>query len=114
LTDGLGVHAFIDLVGIDGSADQGVLSSRKGGKVVVVGYLVPRLTAGMMRLVYDEVAIIGSRSSTRGELLEAMALVAQGRVQPVIGAELELDDVNEGLDRLRTGTVIGRAVVNFA
>jgi propanol-preferring alcohol dehydrogenase len=113
LTDGLGVHAFIDLVGIDGSADQGVLSCRKGGKVVVVGYFVPRLTAGMMRLVYDEVAIMGSRSSTRGELLEAMALVGQGRVQPVIGAELELDDVNEGLDRLRAGEVIGRAVVNF-
>lgn len=114
LTDGLGVHAFIDLVGIEGSVDQGVLSCRKGGKVVVVGYVVPQLTAGMMRLVYDEVSIMGSRSSTRAELLEAMALVGQGRIQPVIGTELELDAVNEGLDRLRDGSVIGRAVVNFA
>ena len=113
LTKGLGVHAFIDLVGIEGSVEQGVLSCRKGGKVVVVGYFVPQLTAGMMRLVYDEVSIMGSRGSTRGDLIEAVALVGQGRIQPVIGAELELDAVNEGLNRVREGSVIGRAVVNF-
>ena len=114
LTGGLGVHAFIDLVGIEGSVDQGILSCRKGGRVVVVGYSVPQLTAGTMRLVYDEVSIMGSRSSTRGELLEVVALVGEGRIQPVIGAEFELDAVNEGLDRVRDGSVIGRAVVNFA
>jgi 2-desacetyl-2-hydroxyethyl bacteriochlorophyllide A dehydrogenase len=113
LTDGLGVHSFIDLVGIEGSVDQGVLSCRKGGKVVVVGYFVPQLTAGMMRLVYDEVSITGSRGSTRADLMEAVALVGQGRIQPVIGAELELDAVNGGLDRVREGSVIGRAVVTF-
>lgn len=113
LTKGLGVHAFIDIVGIEGSVEQGVLSSRKGGKVVVVGYLVPQLTAGMMRLVYDEVAIMGSRGSTRRELLEAVDLVDRGLIRPVIGAELDLDGINEGLDRLRDGSVIGRSVVNF-
>lgn len=114
LTGGLGVHAFIDLVGIEGSVDQGILSCRKGGKVVVVGYSVPQLTAGTMRLVYDEVSIMGSRGSTRGELLEVVALVGEGRIQPVIGAEFELDSVNEGLDRVSDGSVIGRALVNFA
>jgi 2-desacetyl-2-hydroxyethyl bacteriochlorophyllide A dehydrogenase len=114
VTDGIGVDAFIDLVGIEGSVEQGVRSCRKGGKVVVVGYFVPEFSATMMRLVYDEVAIMGSRSSTRAELLEAMALVEQGRVQPVIGAELGLEDVNRGLDQLRDGSVIGRAVVNIA
>ncbi len=114
LTKGLGVHAFIDLVGIEGSVDQGVLSCRKGGAVVVVGYSVPQLTAGTMRLVYDEVSIMGSRGSTRSDLLEAVALVGQGRIRPIIGAEFELDAVNEGLDRLREGSIIGRAVVNFA
>jgi len=114
LTQGLGVHAFIDMVGIEGSVQQGVLSSRKGGRVVVVGYLVPQFTAGMMRLVYDEVAIMGSRGSTRSDLLEAVDLVDQGLIRPIIGAELSLDDVNQGLDRLRDGSVIGRSVVNIA
>ncbi len=114
LTNGLGVHAFIDIVGIEGSVHQGVLSCRKGGRVVVVGYLVPELATEMMRLVYDEVSIMGSRSSTRADLLEAVALVGQGRIQPVIGTSLELEAVNEGLDDLREGSVVGRAVVNFA
>lgn len=114
LTDGLGVHAFIDLVGNEGSVESGVHSCRKGGKVVVVGYLVPQLTAGMMRLVYDEVSIMGSRGSTRANLLEAVELVGQGRIRPIIGEELELEAVNEGLDKLREGSVIGRAVVRFA
>ncbi len=113
LTNGLGVHAFIDIVGIDGSVEQGVLSCRKGGSVVVLGYVVPQLIAGMMRLVYDEVSIMGSRSSTRADLLEAVDLVARGSIQPIIGAELELDAVNAGLERLRDGSVIGRSVVTF-
>ncbi|MDH3499258.1 MAG: alcohol dehydrogenase catalytic domain-containing protein [Acidimicrobiia bacterium] len=113
LTQGLGVHAFIDLVGIDGSVEQGVLSCRKGGCVVVVGYSVPELSAGMMTLVYNEVSIIGSRGSTRGELIEAAALVGDGRIVPVIGAEMPLADVNDGLNSLREGSIIGRAVVMF-
>jgi len=72
------------------------------------------LTAGMMRLVYDEVSIMGSRGSTRGDLLEAVDLVDQGLIRPIIGAELELDAINDGLDQLRDGSVIGRSVVNFA
>lgn len=111
LTDGIGVDAFIDIVGIEGSVEQGVRSSRKGGKVVVVGYMVPEFSSPTLPLVYDEVAIMGSRSSTRTELLESMDLVGQGRVQSIIGAEIGIDEVNDGLEKLRAGSVIGRAVV---
>ena len=113
LTDGLGVHAFFDFVGIEGSVEQAVLSSRKGGKVVVVGYVVPEFVAPTMRMVFDEVAIMGSRGSTRRDLQEATQLVGEGRIRPIIGRELELDQINEGLDLLREGSVIGRAVFRF-
>lgn len=113
LTGGLGVHAFIDLVGIEGSTEQALLSCRKGGTVVVVGYAVPRLDAPMMRLVYDEVVIRGSRGSTRQDLLEVIDLVADGRLAPVIGERIGLADVNSALDRLRAGEIIGRSVVEF-
>ena len=113
LTGGLGVHAFLDFVGIEGSVEQGVLASRKGGSVVVVGYVVPEAVAPMMRLVFDEVAVMGSRGSTRRDLREATDLVGQRRIRPIIGHELELEEINEGLDLLREGSVIGRAVVRF-
>ena len=114
LTDGLGVHAFFDFVGIEGSVEQAVLASRKGGKVVVVGYMTPQVQAPMLRLVYDEVSIMGSRSSTREDLQQIVGLVAAGRITPVIGQRLALDDVNDALDALRGGSVIGRPVVTFA
>jgi D-arabinose 1-dehydrogenase-like Zn-dependent alcohol dehydrogenase len=113
LTNGLGVHAFIDIVGIEGSVEQGVLSCRKGGSVVVLGYVVPQLVVGMMRLVYDEVSIMGSRGSTRADLMEAIDLVGRGLIRPVIGAEMDLDAINAGLDQLRDGSVIGRSVILF-
>ncbi len=114
LTDGVGVHAFFDLVGIEGSVDDAVLSCRKGGRVVVLGYSIPQLSASMMRLVLHEISIVGSRGSTRAHLLEAIDLVGRGKIRPVIGELLELGDVNRGLDQLREGSIIGRAVVQFA
>jgi propanol-preferring alcohol dehydrogenase len=113
LTDGFGVHAFIDLVGIEGSVNQGVLSCRRGGRVVVVGYFVSQLIAGMMGVVLDEIAILGSRGSTRAEQLEAIALVGKGQITPIIGVEIELDAINEGIDGLRQGSVIGRTQITF-
>lgn len=114
LTDGLGVDAFIDLVGIAGSAEHAVGSTRKGGTVVVLGYLVDRLDVPMMRLVYDEIVVRGSRGSTREDMLQVVDLVADGHITPVIGHRLALDEINAGLDRLRAGDVIGRSVVGFS
>lgn len=113
LTGGLGVHAFFDIVGIEGSVEQAVLSCRKGGRVVMVGYAVPQVVAPMVQLVYDEVSIIGSRGSTRAELRAVVDLVAAGRITPIIGDRVELSDVNDALSRLRDGSTIGRPVVTF-
>lgn len=113
LTGGLGVHAFLDIVGIEGSIEQAVLACRKGGRVVVVGYSTPEVVAPMVPLVYNEISITGARGSTRKELHEVVDHVAQGRIVPVVGEELALDEVNEALARLRDGHTIGRPVVRF-
>lgn len=113
LTAGLGVHVFLDFVGIEGTVEQAVRACRKGGRVVVVGYVVPRFTVTTMRLVYDEVAVLGSRGASRAELTAAVGLVAAGRVRPVVAEEVALEDVNGAYARLRTGEVIGRAVVTM-
>lgn len=113
LTDGLGVHAFIDVVGIADSGEQAVLSCRKGGRVIVLGYVEPRLDVPMMRLLYDEITIKGSRGSTREDLHRVVELAARRELSPIIGERIGLDDVNDALARLREGQVIGRAVVTF-
>jgi alcohol dehydrogenase, propanol-preferring len=111
LTDGIGAHAVLDFVGIEKSIEVGVRSCRKGGRLVVVGYTVPDLVTGMAPLVLGEIAILGSRGSTRAELNEAAALVAQGAIRPVVAEHLALEQVNDGLTMLRNGEVTGRIVV---
>lgn len=113
LTGGLGVHAFLDIVGIKGSVEAGARSCRKGGKVVVLGYDVPQLQTAMMGLVVDEISILGSRGSTRADLHEAAQLMDRGLIRPVVGREIALEEVNDGLDLLRDGSVIGRVVVRL-
>lgn len=113
LTGGLGVDTFIDLVGIEGSSEQAMASCRKGGTVIVLGYNVPRLDVPMMRMVYDEISVRGSRGSTRQDLIEVVDLVAKGRLFPVIGRTVALKDVNAALDALREGEVIGRTIIEY-
>ena len=112
-TQGLGVHAFIDVVGIESSLQQGVRAVRKGGIVVILGYSVPALNTPMPPMILSEVRIAGSRGSTREELMTSVNLVASGQVKTVVGRTLGIDDVNEGLEGLREGAVIGRSIVEF-
>jgi 2-desacetyl-2-hydroxyethyl bacteriochlorophyllide A dehydrogenase len=111
LTDGIGAHAVLDFVGIEKSIDIGVRSCRKGGKLVVVGYTVPELVTGMAPLVLREIGILGSRGSTRADLNEAAGLVSRGAIRPVVAEQLALEQVNDGLEMLRSGAVTGRLVV---
>lgn len=113
ISDGLGVDAFIDLVGIEGSIDQAAQACKRGGRVVVVGYKVPAFESNTMRLVINETQIMGSRSSTRAEQQEAISLIAQGRLRPVVARRFALADVNDAYDELRGGSVIGRSVLVF-
>lgn len=113
LTGGLGVDVFLDIVGIEGSAEVGVASCRTGGTVVVLGYVVPELVVPQTSVVLREVVVRGSRGSTRRDLHQVVRLVADGRVDPVIGARFGLDEVNDALDGLRAGDIIGRAVVEL-
>ena len=106
------VLAGAEVVAIEGSVDRGIHAVRKGGVVVVLGYVVPQMRAAMMRLVYDEVSVMGSRGSTRADLEEAVDLVARGRLRPIIGATYALDHLSAALAGLDDGSVIGRAVVN--
>ncbi len=110
---GLGVDVFVDLVGIEGSIEKAVRCCRKGGRVVVVGYVVPTFQVSTMYLVYNEVQVLGSRSSTRADFLEVAQLVVDGRLKPILAERLRLEEVNAGYDRLREGKIIGRSVIVF-
>ena len=62
----------------------------------------------------DEVTITGSRYASRAEIIATLDLVAQRRVEPVIGARYPLRDVAEAYRVMQENDVFGRIVVDVA
>jgi 2-desacetyl-2-hydroxyethyl bacteriochlorophyllide A dehydrogenase len=112
-TGGHGADLFVDLVGIEGSVEKAVRCCRKGGRVVVVGYLVPTFEVTTYHLLANEIEILGSRSITREEMQRVVELVADGVLSPVIAENLPLDLVNDTYRRLSEGEITGRPVIVF-
>ncbi|MGE5263135.1 MAG: alcohol dehydrogenase catalytic domain-containing protein [Acidobacteriota bacterium] len=114
-TSGLGADAVIDTVGHEESLHEAAMMTRRGGRVVGVGYIV----GGFAKIQTDdyvlrEVEFVGSRYVQRHELERAIQMLASGEVQNVVDDVLPLQDVNEAFTRLEQGKVIGRTVLRVA
>lgn len=114
-TGGEGVDVVVDTVG---HADTLALADRlvrQGGRIVGVGYS-PGSVVGVPtpRFVLGELELVGSRYAHRDDMDRAVALVEAGRVRPVVGLVRPLEEVNEVLDALEAGAVVGRAVLDVA
>ncbi len=114
-TSGLGADVVIDTVGHEESIHAAEQMTRRGGRIVGVGYIV----GGFARVQTDhfvlrEIEFVGSRYVQRHELERAIAMLAAGKVQPVIDDVLPLESANEAFTRLEQGKVIGRTVLRVA
>ncbi len=110
-----GVDVAIDTVGSEDSLRlvDGLL--RRGGRAVLVGYSEgTSIPLSTVRVVLDEIELIGSRYSTREEIARAVDLVSEGRVRMVIGMVRPLEAVNDVFEALASGSLVGRAVLDVA
>jgi propanol-preferring alcohol dehydrogenase len=112
-TNGRGVDCVLDIVGTEQTMAAGIDAVCVGGRVVVVGYTPDSLALSGKRLAQNELEVIGSRCGSRKELIAALALTAAGRVRSIVSDTSPLRLVNEALDRLRSGQVIGRLVLGI-
>lgn len=109
ITRGKGVNVAIDLVGTQTTHDTCLRILRKGGKFIVVGYggVINVRSADM---IANEFTVEGSLVGNYIELQDLVELARQGKIK-VITNRFKLDQVNEALDKLKTGEIIGRAVL---
>jgi D-arabinose 1-dehydrogenase-like Zn-dependent alcohol dehydrogenase len=114
-TGGEGVDVVIDTVGHDDSLAVADRLVRTAGRIVCVGYS-PNSALGLPtpRVVLGELQIVGSRYAHRDDLERAVALVTAGLVRPVVGMVRRLEEVNEVIAALESGSVVGRAVLDVA
>jgi NADPH2:quinone reductase len=120
LTGGRGVEAVLDPVGGDRFTDS-LRALRVGGTLVVIGFIggsIPELRVN--RLLLKNLTVTGISMDTMdaeypGTLRrvrdEVEALLAEGRISPLVAERYPLDRGPEALARLDGREVVGKVVV---
>jgi len=109
LTGGLGAQVVLDFVGADATMALAAASVRMGGDVEIVG-----LAGGILQYQFGAVAFDATISvpywGTTIELMEVLELARQGGIRAHV-ERFSLDRVGEAYERLREGSLDGRAVI---
>lgn len=101
LTGGIGADMVMECVGATAPIETAVQSVRKGGAVVLVGNVTPRIDLGLQAVVTREVALYGSCASS-GEYPACLDLLSRGviKVAPIISAMAPLEEGPQWFERL--------------
>lgn len=111
-TDG-GAVAVLDFVGSEASANFGLGTLRKGGKLIVVGLYGGQLTFPLPFFPMMARVIEGNYVGSLQDMEELMALVRAGRVEPIRIDRRPAADAGTILAELKQGKVQGRAVLVY-
>jgi len=99
-----------DFVGTDATKLLAQQLVARGGRVVLVGLATPGGTMLGLRLIADEVAVLGSFWGTRQELATVLDLIARGLIRPQVEPH-PLDEIGQWVERLRAGEVTSRVAL---
>ena len=109
-----GAWAVIDLVGASRTVQLGIDSLVKGGKVIVVGLFGGDITVPTPSLPLRAMTIQGSYVGSLTEMAELLDLVRRKGAPNLPVATRPLAAVNDALNDLKAGKVIGRVVLTPA
>jgi len=104
LTEGRGADAAFEVVGADAPIATAVNSLRKGGTLVLVGNLSPKVEMPLQAIVTRELNVLGTCASC-GEYPACIDLMSRGKinVQALISAAVPLEQGPAWFERLYRG-----------
>jgi 2-desacetyl-2-hydroxyethyl bacteriochlorophyllide A dehydrogenase len=111
LAGGDGCDVVVDTVGNDRTPAQAIAMVRPQGRVVLVGYTESPAHIDVATAVTREVRLFGSVGATLADTAEVLRLAEAGALRIPIADRYSLSQVNEALDRLHSGKVVGRLVL---
>lgn len=114
LTDDIGAHAVIVVVGLEKAYEQSVQFLRPVGTLVCVGLPRPdyHIPISPIHCVNGGYHIVGSVVGTEDEMQALLKMAAEGRVSTHYET-FELEEINEVAARLQRFEVEGRAVLRI-
>ncbi|WP_232491725.1 NAD(P)-dependent alcohol dehydrogenase [Novosphingobium kaempferiae] len=106
------LDAIIDTVGAPEMMQMGFSLLATSGHYADVGFMGDRLDIPLFPRVSGEQTFHGSFWGNNTDLSEVMALAAQDKIKHTIKT-IQFDQINEYIELLRAGEVLGRAVVEY-
>ena len=99
-----GVDLSMEVVGAGPTLDLAIKSLRKGGRVGLVGNVVPEVKFPLQYVVTREISLIGSCAAA-GECAQALEAITKGEIQvkPLTSATVPLEEGADYFARLREG-----------
>ncbi len=103
LTGGNGVDLTLEAVGRNETVNSAIDCTRKGGKVTLIGNIMPKVTLPLQKVVVRQLRLQGSCASS-GEYPEAIELIANGKIQvrQLITAVASLEEGPRWFERLHS------------
>jgi NADPH:quinone reductase-like Zn-dependent oxidoreductase len=110
LTDGEGAHVVVETVG-DATWKTSLEIAATRGRIVVCGATTgPNPPAGLHRVWWKELDVLGSTMGSKEDFEACLDLVTSGRARPVIDEVLPLEEARAGHERLEAGQQLGKIV----
>jgi S-(hydroxymethyl)glutathione dehydrogenase/alcohol dehydrogenase len=119
ITNGKGVDAAIEVIGIKDTINAAVKSVRSGGRAVLVGLSSKGSEASfeINTVVRKGVKIIGSYGGKpRIDMPEIISLASKGiiNIEESVSTKYRLEEINSAFDTLEKGGIMGRAIIKIA
>lgn len=112
LTSGLGADAIVDFVNGPKTVEAGIDMLRKRGRLVLIGLFGGSIELSLPLVPLKAMHILGSYTGKLADLADLVALTKRGAIRPIVTRKYSLDQANEALLQLKSGKIIGRAVIN--
>jgi D-arabinose 1-dehydrogenase-like Zn-dependent alcohol dehydrogenase len=104
----------IDLLGSRASLEWGTRVLALGGRLVVLTtFRGVDVVMSPRDIVLRELTILGSRYASKAELVESAALVAAGKIHPVVSQVVPPQEIEQVHRALQDGLLIGRGAVDW-
>lgn len=110
ITGGNGLDVIIDCVGAENTISKSIKLLNKNGILVIVGLFGNLIQAPLISIVINEQKIMGSLWGNYNELKEVITLQISGKLKHHV-TEFPLKSINEPIDLLKKGEIMGRAVI---
>jgi propanol-preferring alcohol dehydrogenase len=110
LTGGAGVDVVLDTVGAENTINDSVRILAKSGALVVVGLFGGLIKVPLLQAIVNEYQIIPSLWGNYNELREVIELASQRKIKHAYQS-FSIREINQAIDQLKQGSIIGRAVI---